>query len=223
MFRKIFGEPKEGKMSSGQLPPNLPRPYKEDHTNLIYNLLFCDEPELFRSAGAKSPIDVLFRNPPDNEAVQRLALDEKAESRARAVAFHWLLRHEVVVPTKILLGAIVEVPQPGGLDTLAAYADETVRYINQSRKMSVFEAAPSAVSKSVRAVMTASQNTVNQLGPWDKARLPAPSVQGKVRLSFVVSDGLYFWEGPFEAISPDAVGGPVLGAASQLLQAVVSA
>jgi hypothetical protein len=40
-------------------------------------------------------------------------------------------------------------------------------------------------------------------------------------MTFLVSDGLYFGEGPFETLQKDALGGPVLAKAAQLLQLVV--
>jgi len=40
-------------------------------------------------------------------------------------------------------------------------------------------------------------------------------------MSFLVSDGLYFGEGPFEALQGDALGGSLLAKATQLVQRVV--
>jgi len=37
-------------------------------------------------------------------------------------------------------------------------------------------------------------------------------------MTFLVSDGLYFGEGPFNALQKDPLGGPVLAKAAQLLQ-----
>lgn len=42
-----------------------------------------------------------------------------------------------------------------------------------------------------------------------------------VRITFLVSDGLYFGEGPDPVLRADAMAGPVLAKAIQLLQAVV--
>jgi hypothetical protein len=42
-----------------------------------------------------------------------------------------------------------------------------------------------------------------------------------MRMTFLVSDGLYFGEGPLGTLQQDAMAGPVLGKATQLLQRVV--
>jgi hypothetical protein len=61
---------------------------------------------------------------------------------------------------------------------------------------------------------------VSQIGPWEKRRLPPPKL-GYIRMSFVVSDGLYFGEGPFEVMQNDAMAGPIVQRAGELLRAVV--
>jgi len=40
-------------------------------------------------------------------------------------------------------------------------------------------------------------------------------------MTFLVSDGLYFGEGPFGALQQDRMAGPVLAKATQLLQRAV--
>jgi hypothetical protein len=40
-------------------------------------------------------------------------------------------------------------------------------------------------------------------------------------MTFLVSDGLYFGEGPFNALQKDPMGGPVLAKATQLVQRAV--
>jgi hypothetical protein len=70
--------------------------------------------------------------------------------------------------------------------------------------------------------MRAAAEAVAKIGPWDQPRRPPP-VEGNVRLTFLVSDGLYFGEGPFSVIQEDPIGGPVLAAASELLTEIVNA
>lgn len=199
----------------------LPAPYSDEHANKIYNLLFCDDAELFRGL-AGGPLDVLFDKNADSLAVARIASNTGEESRVRMLAYNWLRQHGQMVPPKILLGVIVEMPQDGGLDTLAAYVDGRVRYINQSGRMAVVETAPAVAAEKAKALLEASQKAVAVIGPWDKPRLPPP-VLGKVRLTFLVSDGLYFGEGKIEVMERDPIGGPVLENATALLLALTSA
>jgi hypothetical protein len=95
-----------------------------------------------------------------------------------------------------------------------------VRYINQTGKMSIIEGQVPELIDKITKLFDAAKPLVARIGPWDKDRLPPPT-KGNVRLSFLVSDGLYFGNGPMEQLSRDPLGGPVLLAAAELLNATV--
>jgi len=194
-------------------------PYPDDAANQLYALLFCDQPELFVNLGKVWP--ALFAPAPDEAALRAIADNADVEARVRALAYGRLRQLGKSVPAKLLLGAVIEVPLDAGLDVLAVYAEGGVRYINASGKISIFEGDAHPVINEGRALLAASQIVVNQIGPWHKPRL-APPKSGNVRMSFIVSDGLYFGEGVFETLERDALGGPVLQAATKLLVAVVN-
>ncbi len=198
-------------------------PYSLDAANQIYNLLFCDEPSLF-NAGTDPQTDLARVLAPDTDASTLHAIADKqaAESRVRALAFNRLRAMGEKVAPGILLGTIVEVPLDGGLDTLAVFADQRIRYINQTGKMAVFEAPLATMKDAIAALIAASKTVVSRIGPWDKARLPPPP-KGSVRLTFLVSDGLYFGQGPFEQFARDAMAGPVIKHAGELLVLVTNA
>lgn len=199
------------------------KPYAESHVNFFYNLLFCDDISLFKNentAKADGPWPTVLADKPDLEELRRIADDETAEGRVRALAFNRLRAAGQSVPPKRILGVIVEVRLQNGLDTLAAFSEGGVRYLNQSGKIAVFEGAGNPVEGLGKELVSISQSLVNEIGPWDRERMPPPKA-GHVRLTFLVSDGLYFGEGPFEAFQGDPLGGPVLAKATQLLQRVV--
>jgi hypothetical protein len=199
------------------------KPYAESHVNFFYNLLFCDDISLFKNENAAKvdgPWPTLLADKPDLQALRKIADNETAEGRVRALAFNRLRAAGQSVPPKKILGVIVEVRLKDGLDTLAAFAEGGVRYLNQSGKIAIFEGTGNPVEGLAKELVSVSQNLVNQIGPWDKERMPPPKA-GNVRMTFLVSDGLYFGEGPFEAIQRDPMGGPVLDKATQLLQRVV--
>jgi len=221
MFKKLLsalgtGRPAPG---PGPAPRGLYQPYAQEHVNFFYNLLFCDDLELFRrnDTPAGEPWTTLLAATPDLAALSRIAGDESGEGRVRALAYKRLRDAGQAVPSRKLLGVIVEVPLDGGLDVLAAFCEGGVRYLNQSGKIAIFEGAGNPVEALAKELVSISQAVVDRIGPWEKSRLPPPKA-GNVRLSFLVSDGLYFGEGPFELFQRDPMAGPVLGKASQLLQ-----
>jgi hypothetical protein len=198
-------------------------PYAEAHVNFLYNLLFCDDPALFRNADNAQGHDLwhtLLEDSPDVPALRAIAEDAGADSRARTLAYNRLRAAGETVPRRVLFGVIVEVPLEQGLDVLAAFADGGVRYLNQSGRVAIFEGAGNPVEALAGELLAVAQPLVDRIGPWDKPRLPPPRA-GNVRLSFLVSDGLYFGEGPFATLQGDALGGPVLAKAAELLQRTV--
>jgi hypothetical protein len=211
--------------TAGASAPTFHRPYKESASNHLYNLIFCDDLALFRSKDSKPPtgaLAVLLSTNPRTEDVERISKDENEESRLRILAFNHLRSKNMRIPKRQLLGVVVEVPLDGGLDTLAVFVDSRMRYINHTGKLAVFEATPAAMEQDRKKLLRASAAAITKIGPWEKPRRPPPT-EGNVRLTFLVSDGLYFGEGPFSAIQQDAVGGPVLLAATELFMKIVSA
>ena len=73
----------------------------------------------------------------------------------------------------------------------------------------------------VKRLFAIAEPVVARIGPWNKPRL-APPKQGNIRLTFLVSDGLYFGEGPMSAMQSEAMAGPIIQQATELLQAVVA-
>lgn len=167
--------------SCGFTPPYSP--YSSEAANTIYNLLFCDNASAFWARSGEEPAPwqaTLASAPPDLQALQTLAADGNQEGRVRYLAYQQLRHDGQSVPFRQLLGVIVEVPLPGGLDTLAAYSEGGVRYVNHSGRIAVVDGAPSM----------------------------APPERDNIRLTFLVSDGLYFGEGPMTVMQPDPVLGP---------------
>lgn len=195
------------------------KPYRRAAFNNIYNLLFCDcldllPPELIAQLSEA-------RNAPTSDALWQLA-QRYPESRTRAVVFNALRARRDPVPAKQLLGIIIEVPMEKGLDTLAAFQDGTIRYINQAEKLVIMDKVPAEVSQKADELLRFSERVIQQMGPWERRRLPPP-IPGNVRISFLVSDGLYFAEGPRPELQRDPIAGRAFLIASQLLAQVVTA
>lgn len=203
----------------------LPAPYHEPELNTFYNLLFCDEPALFKPKTSDATVpwqDALFSPTAQEIQIRNLAEDPSEESRIRLLALNLLRARGHEVPARAVFGLVVEVALAGGLDVLAAYADGRVRYINHSGKVAVFEGVPPQLAAKAKETIEFAQVAVNRIGLWDMPRLPAPK-SGNLRLTFLVSDGLYFGEGPFDVMQDEPMAAPIVQKASELLQLVVTA
>jgi hypothetical protein len=198
------------------------RPYRNPAPNQIYNLLFCDNADLFRqgSGAIQGPLGSVLSSATEQATLEDIGNDATMESRVRMLAFNRLRALKVPVTPKCLLGVVIEVPQQQGLDTLAAFADGRLRYINYSEKMEIFEANPPSLTKTVEELQHVSQLAVNRIGPWDKPRLPPPEGE-LIRMTFLVSDGLYFGQGPFTDMQRDPIAGPIIRVSGELLSRIV--
>lgn len=120
-----------------------------------------------------------------------------------------------------LLGVVVEVGMWDGLDVLAAYTGYRARYINYSEKYLVWESRNPTADALIDELLEKGRAVVRHIGPWGKPRLPF-AVMGRVRLSFLTSEELYFGEGAFQDMAADAMAGTVLMAATQLMKYLTS-
>ncbi len=224
MFRKLLAAVGLSvAATSGAVATPPYSPYNSEAANAIYNLLFCDDPAAFKAKPGESSTQwqtVLFSNPADEKLLRELASEAAQEGRIRFLAFSRLRELGLGVQPKILLGVIIEVPLAGGLDTLAAFSEGGIRYVNQSGKLVVIEGVTSFLPR-VKHLFAVAVPVVARIGPWDKPRLAPPKL-GNVRLTFLVSDGLYFGEGPMSVMQREALAGPIIQEATGLLQAVVA-
>lgn len=210
-------------LSAAARADDLPAPYHEMQNNIVYNALFCDSEGLVKpkdAASAQPWQKALFAASPDVGAVRAVAEDAKQSSCVRLFAYKWLREHSQLVPFKQLLGVVLEVPVDEGLDTLVAYDDGHVRYISHADKLSVVDMPNGAILNQAKVLFISSNKLMARIGVWNKKRLPAPA-KGKVRMSFLATDGLYFGEGSFAAIQKDADAAQVVKDGTALLQAVV--
>jgi len=196
-------------------------PYKDSSTNLIYNLLFCDNLELYKDKTQQPytyPFDILFAETTSVPDLQKIINDTASDPRLKVLAYNRQLASGHKPDKKELLAVIVEVGLDGGLDVLASFNNGTARYINQTGKILVLETTTDdKANELTKDLFLKGQDIVNQIGPWDKARKPHPT-KGNVRITFLVSDGLYFGEGPMNVLFNDALANPALKVATQLMQ-----
>jgi hypothetical protein len=200
-------------------------PYPDPSSNHLYELLFCDVPALYRPPPGAAAADwqvLLYAPDADVAAVRALAVDAVQESRVRALAYAWLRQRQEPVPATELLGVVVEVALPVGLDTLAAYRDGRVRYLNHGGLAVLIDARTPLTDPLVDVLLAASDRAKPHAQPRQRARGVGPG-PGEVRIVMLTSGGLHRIEGPFERLQRDAVVGPALLAASRLLEQLTRA
>jgi hypothetical protein len=84
----------------------------------------------------------------------------------------------------------------------------------------VWEHPNDSLNECIDELLIAGKVVVDQIGPWEGERPPAPPT-GQVRISLLVPSGLHFGQGAYETLSQDTIGGPVIGAAFGLMQALI--
>ena len=145
------------------------------------------------------------------------------ESRHYLQSWHFL-RQAGIYPdsetAKQLLGVVVEVAMPEGLDILAAYSDYTARYFNYSGAGIVWDVPDDSIHKDIDNILSTGRIVISQIGPWEKPRPPAPS-KGNARINFLTPSGLHFGQALFETLANDPIGGPVISAAVTLMNNLI--
>lgn len=213
-------KPTNKKKSATQSNDTAIRPYNEESSNLIYNLLFCDNLEWLKkntNTPDKYPFNILFADNSSESGLQSIIDDPAMDPRIKIFACNKLRAGGHIPAKKELYGVIVELGLDDGTDVLATFSNGTARYINQSGKMIVWESTnDETASKLIADIFRSSREAINKMGPWDKPRKPQPQ-KGMARITYLVSDGLYFSEGPGNVLFADPISAPPLANASALL------
>jgi hypothetical protein len=195
------------------------RPYQDELADRLYNLLFCDDLELARREPGplSGPWRLLMGPPPRSSALQTIAAANNADSRARALAASLLRARGASIVRPCTLGVVVEVALQQGLESLAAYADGAVRYIDATGDAAVFDNGPDEARKLAREMVTYGDAFAQRRDAWLQPRLPPPR-SGELRVSVLVTDGTRFVDGSFASLQADADVAAIVGRATRLLR-----
>jgi len=199
-------------------------PYVDAACNRRYNMLFCDKLDVFRDefrAQQMGAWSALLSKRPYPAALRAIADDHEHASRLRLLAYHRLREMRQPIARKQLLGVVVEVGSDAGLDVLAAYRDGRVQRIDNRETMRAFEPVQQSFESFIETLLSAAQVAVDRIGPWLRPRV-APPTAGMIRMSFLVSDGLYFGQGWLDAMREDALANPIILASDALRRVVDS-
>ncbi len=195
------------------------RPYAETAANQLYNQLFCDDPRLYLTGTAMflGPWRLLTAPQPRPSALNAILTSDASDPRAQALAAHLLRSARQTPDIRQTYGVILEVPMREGLDTLAAYADGAVRYIDAYGAAVVFDRGAQHTQSLARTMVRHADHLAGRLTPWTRPRLPPPRV-GDVRISVLAADGLRFTEGSFAALQQNEDLSGLIGKAARLLR-----
>jgi len=215
---------------------NRPGEKEDGHEYGIRDTLFGDMPFSMWPEGGKpssgEPWDAFVAAREDlasgreAQAIERLeAIVETPglESRHTLQAWHFLRQLGVAPPdgeAKGVYGVVVEVTLEEGTDIVAAYADHTARYFNYSGAGVIWEGPDDSLDAAIDDLLGAGERIIQRIGPWDEARPPVPP-RGQARVSMLTPSGLHFGQAPFDVLMRDEMGGPILAAATRLMQALI--
>lgn len=189
-------------------------------TDLFYELLFCDNILLYQLNATEPdtyPWNILFAEDCNPRELQRIIDNPNLETRMKLLAYHKLRTESYLLEHKALLAVIVEVGLDEGVDVLASYKDGSARYINQSGNILIWETTDENSDALTQQLFADSEQVLPMIGPWDQPRRPQPE-KGYARISFLVSDGLYFGEAPINVLFNDKLASPALQSATALMQ-----
>jgi hypothetical protein len=86
----------------------------------------------------------------------------------------------------------------------------------------VIEAPVPDIAAKITEMLAAAQQIVNQIGPWGKVRLPPPTAKdAEIRMTFLVSDGIYIGQGAFRTLEREAMSAPLMQSSGQLFKMIV--
>lgn len=148
----------------------------------------------------------------------------KLEPRQYLQAWHFLRQNGQQPPTEVaknILGVVVEMGMPIGLDLLAAYPDHSARYYNFAGGGVVWEHPDDSLNAAIDQLLAASKMIVDKIGPWDQPR-PKPPPRDQARLNFLTPSGLHFGQAPIAVLARDPLAGRVFQSATILMQALIA-
>src|SRR5215467_7438817 len=138
------------------------KPYSNDAINKIYDLLFCDDIELYNETSSNDyPWNILFEVEASKDDLQKIVDDPDLETRPKILAANRLLKQGITTDERRIFGVIIEVGLEEGLDVLAAYEDGTARYLNHSEKMIVWESKTKESNEIVVELFLAARTVVD--------------------------------------------------------------
>lgn len=100
---------------------------------------------------------------------------------------------------------------------MAAYADGTARYYNQSGGAAISDDPDVTFRDLTAAVCAVAKPLAQQIGVWN-AKLPLQPRNYEARVTVLTPKGLRFGEGPFKILAREPLAAPIFAAGLRLVQ-----
>ncbi len=159
------------------------------------------------------------------EIWQRIASSDGLESRQTLQAWHFLRQAGLAPPperARLVLGVVAEMPVGDAHDLLAAYRDESARYLNYSGSALVLEdRSRAAIRAAIGNWIAIGQVIADAAGPWEQPSLP-PLPTGNARVMALTPGGPRFGQGPAPALSAEPLAATFVNAATALLRLLLN-
>jgi len=193
-------------------------PYQDQVLNETYNRLFCDNPNLLKDE-FEAEYAALFGMKPQKAAIRAVVEKAEANPRIRMLAANMLRDSKSAVKENKVLGVVVEVGFPEGLETLAVYADGRIDYISSTGQYKNWQVTGPAAEQAVNYMIYIAQQAVESMPPINHNRMYPPFVD-MARFSILSTWGMYVGQGTVDSLQKDKVGKNILTVASDILVGV---
>ncbi|MEO8634581.1 MAG: hypothetical protein ABI587_04800 [Gemmatimonadales bacterium] len=157
------------------------------------------------------------------QALKDVLAQPELEPRHYLEAWEGLRGLDVLPPAaeaKEVYGVVLDVSLDEGVDTLAAYADRTARYINYSGNIIVWDHPNFSLDRFTDALLDAGRALVTKIGPYEHARPPLPA--GATRISLLTPGGIHFGQAPFDVLAQDPLGSGVITSGAALMEQLIN-
>jgi hypothetical protein len=201
------------------------RPYDKEETDYLYNQLFGDDNKLFQprdNQPAEGSWKTLLAIRASAAALRKIAEDGAAPAIKRIIALARLRGKEAAPIQPEMLAVLVESGEEDGMDTVAVYADGTVKFINAEGRVSHLDGSLPAAREKIAVLMSMAGQLSTRMEAWTGRRL-SPPVRGMVRLTFLATNGCFFGQGEIRILAKDKSAGPIIRQAADIFTTIMAA
>ncbi len=171
-------------------------------------------------------VDRLFSQGDVAEAAEiwwQIAFTEGFESLQYLQAWHFLRaagRLPSADKAKLVLGVVIEMPNGGRHDLLAAYSDGSARYVNHSDKVILVEdRSDPQIQGAIQVWIDLAHTVAEVIGPWNTTLPNLPPEHACITILTPI--GPHFGQGPERNLSADPMAGSFIAAATIVLRIIV--